>query len=125
MSCIHDNCGSIGRKKKGVDFWNTFAYRRTNQPDQVADIENERMEISPVKISSVGAGDAIGFSEKTGNVKNFMVVSFEINSKIILTDLLQEISSFRTYVKPEYNDGIVKKISRLTGITDDMVVNAL
>ena len=43
---------------------------------------------------------------------------------VMLDDNLQEISSFRTYVKPEYNDGIVKKISRLTGITDDMVVNA-
>ena len=43
---------------------------------------------------------------------------------VMLDDNLQEISSFRTYVKPEYNEGIVKKISRLTGITDDMVVNA-
>lgn len=43
---------------------------------------------------------------------------------VMLDDNLQEISSFRTYVKPEYNDGIVKKITRLTGITDDMVLNA-
>lgn len=43
---------------------------------------------------------------------------------VMLDDNLQEISSFRTYVKPEYNDGIVPKISRLTGITDAMVVNA-
>ena len=40
---------------------------------------------------------------------------------VMLDDNLREISSFRTYVKPEYNDGIVRKISRLTGITDDMV----
>lgn len=43
---------------------------------------------------------------------------------VMLDDGLQEISSFRTYVKPEYNDGIVPKISRLTGITDAMVANA-
>lgn len=43
---------------------------------------------------------------------------------VMLDDNLQEISSFRTYVKPEYNDGIVPKISRLTGITDAMVTNA-
>lgn len=43
---------------------------------------------------------------------------------VMLDDNLQEISSFRTYVKPEYNDGIVPKISRLTGITDSMVANA-
>ena len=43
---------------------------------------------------------------------------------VMLDDNLQEISSFRTYVKPEYNDGIVPKISRFTGITDAMVMNA-
>lgn len=43
---------------------------------------------------------------------------------IMLDDNLQEISSFRTYVKPEYNDGIVPSIVRLTGITDSMVENA-
>lgn len=43
---------------------------------------------------------------------------------VMLDDNLQEISSFRTYVKPEYNDGITPKISRLTGITDAMVSNA-
>lgn len=43
---------------------------------------------------------------------------------VMLDDNLQEISSFRTYVKPEYNDSIVPKISRLTGITDAMVANA-
>jgi len=43
---------------------------------------------------------------------------------VMLDDNLQEISSFRTYVKPEYNDGIVPKISRLTDITDAMVANA-
>ncbi len=43
---------------------------------------------------------------------------------VMLDENLQEISSFRTYVKPEYNVGIEKKISRLTGITDDMVLNA-
>ena len=43
---------------------------------------------------------------------------------VMLDDNLQEISSFRTYVRPEYNDGIEKKITRLTGITDEMVGNA-
>ena len=43
---------------------------------------------------------------------------------VMLDDNLQEISSFRTYVKPEYNDTIVPNISRLTGITDSMVANA-
>ena len=43
---------------------------------------------------------------------------------VMLDDNFNEIASFRTYVKPEYNDNIVKKISRLTGITDDMVFSA-
>ena len=43
---------------------------------------------------------------------------------VMLDEKLQEIASFRTYVKPEYSDGIRKKISELTGITDDMVANA-
>lgn len=43
---------------------------------------------------------------------------------VMLDDNLQEISSFRTYVKPEYNNRIVPKISRLTGITNEMVMNA-
>ncbi|SFG59572.1 exonuclease domain-containing protein [Oribacterium sp. WCC10] len=38
---------------------------------------------------------------------------------VMLDDNLQEIASFRTYVKPEHCDGIAKNISRLTGITDD------
>lgn len=43
---------------------------------------------------------------------------------VMLDDNMQEISSFRTYVKPEYNDCIVPKISRLTGITTEMVACA-
>lgn len=43
---------------------------------------------------------------------------------VMLDDDLHEIDSFRTYVKPEYNDSIVPKISRLTGITNDMVADA-
>lgn len=43
---------------------------------------------------------------------------------VMLDDNLQEISSFRTYVKPQYNDRIIPKISKLTGITDEMVMNA-
>lgn len=43
---------------------------------------------------------------------------------VMLDDNMQEIASFRTYVKPEHNDGIVPNISALTGITDAMVANA-
>jgi len=43
---------------------------------------------------------------------------------VMLDENLQEISSFRTYVKPQYNDRIIPKISKLTGITDEMVMNA-
>ena len=43
---------------------------------------------------------------------------------VMLDDDLEEIASFRTYVKPEFNDCIERKITRLTGITDDMVKNA-
>lgn len=37
---------------------------------------------------------------------------------------LWEIGKFQIYVKPEYNDVIVPKISKLTGITNEMVANA-
>ncbi|RRJ17252.1 exonuclease domain-containing protein [Lachnoanaerobaculum orale] len=43
---------------------------------------------------------------------------------IMLDENYQEISSFRTYVRPEYNNRIRPLISRLTGITYDMVINA-
>lgn len=43
---------------------------------------------------------------------------------VMLGDDLQEISSFRTYVKPEYNEHIMPKITSLTGITDSMVAKA-
>ncbi len=43
---------------------------------------------------------------------------------VMLDDNLEEIASFRTYVKPEFNDCIERKITKLTGITDDMVINA-
>lgn len=43
---------------------------------------------------------------------------------VMLDENLQEISSFRTYVKPENNDCIMPKIRKLTGITDAMVMNA-
>lgn len=43
---------------------------------------------------------------------------------VMLDDNLQEIASFRTYVKPLHCDRIAKKIVRLTGITDGMVQNA-
>jgi ERI1 exoribonuclease 2 len=43
---------------------------------------------------------------------------------VMLDDNLQEISAFRTYVKPEYNECIERKIKRITGITEEMVQNA-
>lgn len=43
---------------------------------------------------------------------------------VMLDENLTEIASFRTYVKPQFNTGIVKKITKLTGITDEMVANA-
>jgi len=43
---------------------------------------------------------------------------------VMLDEELHEISSFRTYVKPEYNTGIEPKIVKLTGIDDEMVKNA-
>lgn len=43
---------------------------------------------------------------------------------IMLDENFQEISSFRTYVKPEYNTRITSIVRDLTGITYDMVINA-
>lgn len=43
---------------------------------------------------------------------------------VMLDEEYREIASFRTYIKPEYNDKITKKVSELTGITYDMVKNA-
>lgn len=42
----------------------------------------------------------------------------------MLDENLWEIGKFQIYVKPEYNDVIVPKISKLTGITNEMVANA-
>ena len=43
---------------------------------------------------------------------------------VMLDENLQEVSSFRTYVKPEYNKKITNRITKLTGITDEMVSQA-
>ena len=43
---------------------------------------------------------------------------------VMLDENLREVASFRTYVKPEYNSVIDRRISRLTGITDEMVEHA-
>lgn len=43
---------------------------------------------------------------------------------VMLDDYLQEISSFCTYVKPEFNNRIERRITKLTGITDEMVSDA-
>ena len=42
----------------------------------------------------------------------------------MLDENLWEIGKFQIYVKPEYNDVIVPKISKLTEITNEMVANA-
>lgn len=47
----------------------------------------------------------------------------EIGASMLDENLL-EIGKFQIYVKPEYNDVIVPKISKLTGITNEMVANA-
>jgi len=43
---------------------------------------------------------------------------------VVLDENYSEISSFMTYVRPKYNNEIDRKISKLTGITWDMVENA-
>lgn len=60
---------------------------------------------------------------KTEAKKICKMETIEIGA-VMLDEDLQEISSFRTYVKPEYNDKITPKIHSLTGITYDVVENA-
>lgn len=43
---------------------------------------------------------------------------------VVLDENLKEISSFMTYVKPQYNAVIERKIAKLTRITTEMVENA-
>ena len=43
---------------------------------------------------------------------------------IMLDENFQEISSFRTYVKPEYNTRVTSVVSKLTGINYNMLINA-
>jgi len=43
---------------------------------------------------------------------------------VMLDEQYREVSAFRTYVKPQYNDAIENKITNLTGITTDMVSGA-
>ena len=43
---------------------------------------------------------------------------------VMLDDTYQKISSFQTYVKPQYAGEIRKNITKLTGITSEMVANA-
>lgn len=43
---------------------------------------------------------------------------------IMLDDNFQEISSFRTYVKPEYNTRVTSVVSKLTGINYNILINA-
>ena len=68
------------------------------------------LEMNPIKFDSPAR--SIGTNEV-----------IEIGA-VMLDEELNEVSAFRTYVKPELNDGITKKIRKLTGITDEMVANA-
>lgn len=43
---------------------------------------------------------------------------------VVLDEKYQEIGSFKTLVKPQYNDVIVSSIMKLTNITTEMVENA-
>ncbi|MCR5792495.1 MAG: exonuclease domain-containing protein [Lachnospiraceae bacterium] len=61
--------------------------------------------------------------KKPGERRKCSMETIEIGA-VMLDDNLNEVSSFRTYVKPEFNDGVVKKITKLTGITTEMVENA-
>ena len=74
----------------------------------------------------------------------YIVVDLEMNKiskeykdirKICTTEIIEcgavaldamgnKIDEYKAYVNPEYNDGIVKKIVELTGITTDMVITS-
>ncbi len=43
---------------------------------------------------------------------------------VMLDDDMQEISEFKTYVKPEYSESISPRIVELTGITDEHIKDA-
>ena len=43
---------------------------------------------------------------------------------VVLDEAYSEIGSFKTFVKPQYNDAINKTCARVTGITTEMVANA-
>lgn len=62
-------------------------------------------------------------SQKNHNKQKCTMETIEIGA-VMLDDSLQEISSFKTYVKPEYNNSIVPRITKLTGITNEMIANA-
>ena len=66
----------------------------------------------------------MNYTSRKSEVKKILKMETIEIGAVMLDEKLQEIESFRTYVKPEYSDGIRKKISELTGITDDMVANA-
>ena len=62
-------------------------------------------------------------SRKSGVSQFLKMETIEIGS-VMLDENLQEIATFRTYIRPEYSDGIRKNISDLTGITNAMVAGA-
>ena len=43
---------------------------------------------------------------------------------VALDENYQEIGCFKTLVKPQFNDSIIRRIEKLTGITTDMVLDA-
>ena len=84
-----------------------------------------------------------GISERKGYIMKTIFVDFEMNrilpkfkearyvckneiieiGAVILDESLNEMASFRQYVKPEYNE-ITEMYSRLTGISNELVQNA-
>lgn len=56
--------------------------------------------------------------------RNFSKMEIIEIGAVKLDEQCQEISSFKSYVKPEYNDKIEKQCTRVTGITMETVADA-
>lgn len=44
---------------------------------------------------------------------------------VTMNEKFEEIGAFKMYVKPQFNDKVVKKVEKLTGITMDMLQDSL
>lgn len=56
--------------------------------------------------------------------RNFSKMEIVEIGAVMLDEHYQEISSFQSYVRPQYNDKIEKQCTKVTGITTEMVANA-